>query len=118
MSHMEKIWYVEIKGIREGPYSIDDLKRHRRITPETLAWRPGFELWIPIKNIPELMWYLFHEGEEPEEETRRGLKGATGKEELAIDFSQKSPPSLILWILFALSLLFLIYFFLKYFLVP
>lgn len=64
---MKKIWFVEIAGKREGPYSVLELQRHPNITPNVLAWREGFSQWIPIRLIPELQC-LFKEEEEPDEE--------------------------------------------------
>ncbi len=62
---MEKIWFIIIDGKKEGPYSIGNLKRHLRLTPDTLAWREGLTQWLPIRQIPELK-ELFAD-EQPEE---------------------------------------------------
>ena len=51
---MDIIWYIRINDSTEGPYSFDELKSDRRLTPETLAWRNGFSKWLPICEIPEL----------------------------------------------------------------
>lgn len=51
---MQKIWYIKLNGTREGPYSVLDLKRDKRITPDTLVWRKGFDKWQKIRYVPEL----------------------------------------------------------------
>lgn len=51
---MEKIWYVYIDGKKEGPYSVAELKRHPKVTPDTLGWKEGFKQWVPLRSIFEL----------------------------------------------------------------
>jgi hypothetical protein len=51
---MDKIWYIDVNGKSEGPFSIDDLRRDLRITPDTLVWKEGFPSWKPIRKVPEL----------------------------------------------------------------
>ena len=108
----EQIWYVDIEGVKEGPFSIRELKRDARLTPDTLAWRPGFESWVPIKHIPELFWHLFENGKETPEEKREPSKiKAAAKEALAIEFRPKLPQSTVLFLILGLILLALLYFF-------
>lgn len=65
---MHKEWFVLIDNVKEGPYSIEDLRRDRRVTPDTLVWRQGFETWIPIRNVPELKSLFEEQKNEPEAE--------------------------------------------------
>lgn len=51
---MDKIWYININGRMEGPFSIADLKRDQRITPDTLARKADRDRWVPMRAIPEL----------------------------------------------------------------
>jgi len=53
-SIMTKEWYIYINDNREGPYSPEELKADTRITLNTLAWKPGMNSWLPIREIPEL----------------------------------------------------------------
>jgi len=98
---MEKMWYLNIKGKEEGPYSVSDIKRHPLVTPDTLAWREGMESWKPIRRIPELK-EVFKDKKPPEEEEEKKPKPFTPisaqEDELALDH-YKDPNFLILWLL-------------------
>lgn len=49
-----KIWFVLFDQQEEGPYSVADLKKERRITPFTLVRRVGSKQWRPIGKVKEL----------------------------------------------------------------
>ena len=66
---MEKIWYIEINEKREGPYNVVELKRDYRITPDTLVWRPGFTIWVPIGTVVELQ-VIFKDEESDDSEPK------------------------------------------------
>ena len=51
---MMKEWFIQIDGSSQGPYSIEDLKRDDRITPDTLVWKEGFANWVPMRKVAEL----------------------------------------------------------------
>ncbi len=51
---MIKEWYIEIDGVKEGPYTLNDLKTHPKLTPDSLVWKMGFIVWTPARNVPEL----------------------------------------------------------------
>ena len=51
---MVKEWYIWINGAEEGPYSIQDLKNYRNLTPDTLVWKKGFKAWVSMRSVPEL----------------------------------------------------------------
>ena len=51
---MIKEWFILTNNIQEGPFSIADLKRDLRITPDTLVWKEGFPKWLPMGQVPEL----------------------------------------------------------------
>lgn len=91
---MEKIWYIDIQGKREGPFSFFDLRRDDRINPDTLVWKKGFSNWKPIRDVPELKEVFAdekpHEDEEkPEDEGR--IKPILPQDEIVLDL-QKGPP--------------------------
>lgn len=93
-----KIWYIKVNGKQEGPFSYADLKRDRRLTPDTLVWKQGFETWLPIREVSELK-NLFKDEEEvlePEKEPQ------LPQDELVLDMRQQ-PPFLV-WILIALAI--------------
>ena len=102
---MEKIWHIDIEGNREGPYSIEDLRRDVRITPDTLVWKKGFSLWVPIRNVPELKEVFADEvehkdSEEPDETKGGGIASTEVSDQLTIAI-REDPPYFFLWILMA-----------------
>jgi GYF domain 2 len=97
---MQKIWYIEIDGKREGPYSVAELKRDHRLTPEILVWKKGFKKWVPIRNVPELKEVFAddhtHDKEKDKEESQKRGRLAS-RDELAIDM--RFYPPYFFWIL-------------------
>ncbi len=51
-------WYVSFDGEQEGPYSltraIERVKIEAKGGKEAHAWRPGFLVWLPVEEVPEL----------------------------------------------------------------
>ena len=37
-----------------GPFTLEEIKIHPKLTPETLVWKPGIENWIPARQMSEL----------------------------------------------------------------
>ena len=37
-----------------GPFNLDEVILHPKLTPETLVWKPGIDNWQAAKNFPEL----------------------------------------------------------------
>ncbi len=104
---VEKIWFIFLDQKQEGPYSLLDLKRDERLTPETFAWKEGMKDWKRIAEIPELH-SLFQpdagkEENMPDEEAERP---PVPDDEIVLDF-QKGPPQFYLWLLLALFLIFI-----------
>lgn len=100
---MEKIWFILINGNREGPYSVDELKKDPRLTPDTLVWREGFEYWVPISQVPELKGIF-------EEDLGEALP-----EDEQIALQMKEEPPALLPILIIISILLICYLVIKYF---
>jgi hypothetical protein len=106
---MDKIWFIQIDGTHEGPYSVQDLKRDHRIVPDTLVWREGFSDWVPIRKVRELKEVFADEEprspskdeEEKKEKARKAF--GTGRDELALDLHRDFPP--MYWLLFILIIL-------------
>jgi hypothetical protein len=92
-----KEWYILIAEKQEGPYSIADLRKDSRITPDTLVWKEGFDKWIPLREVAELR-RLF-EGLEEEQKSRDALKGLPNDDTLAL---RSEPPYFYLWIALAI----------------
>lgn len=103
---MDKIWYIKIHGSREGPYSIMDLRRDKRITPDTLVWRQGFDRWQKIRYVPELK--AVFEDSESTNEPRGKFKfpEVPSDEEIVLDAQEGRDPNRWLWIVLIAILLF------------
>lgn len=97
------MWFIILNGKQEGPYSFEELREIKEITPDTLAWKEGMENWLPIRDIPELK-KLFEEPQ-PSEEMIEGPEGKGTAEDLVLSIPQAEPP-LFFWLLL-ISLLFI-----------
>jgi hypothetical protein len=98
---MKKIWYLDIRGHLEGPYSIRDLRRDSRVTPDTLVWREGFAHSVPIRNVPELK-AVFSDEEKPREkgDLKTGIKRLN--DTMILEMSQEPP--FLMWVVVLLVL--------------
>jgi predicted Zn finger-like uncharacterized protein len=51
-------WYVSFDGEQEGPFdlkrAIDRVRQEQGTDKEAHAWRPGFLVWLPVEEVPEL----------------------------------------------------------------
>ncbi|MEI8365325.1 MAG: DUF4339 domain-containing protein [Parachlamydiaceae bacterium] len=116
---MDKIWYIYVAGQQEGPYSVEDLKKDKRLTLETFVWREGFSGWKKIQDVPELKAVFKanetpHNPDETETETEkenerlRLAKAALADEELALDMRGLPPPYIFWIILFVILLVYVV----------
>jgi hypothetical protein len=111
---MEKIWYIKVNSIPEGPFSVRELKRDRRITPNTLVWREGFAKWVAIRYVVELK-EVFADDESPDYEKKEEKPFPSripDREELALDL-RIDPPRFFWLLVIAIILIYLIIQFLK-----
>lgn len=97
---MDKIWYIEITGKKEGPFSILELRRDERVTPDTLVWKEGFKKWIPIREVPELK-VVFEDSEEKIPLIPKIDLKLKADDEIALDLKDNNP-HYIYWFLLAL----------------
>ncbi len=105
---MQKIWFIDIDGKLNGPFSVAQLKGISGLTPDTLVWREGFEKSLPIRSVPELR-EVFEDPEplHPEPEVPGPLVPAgVPSDEIAIDM-RSTPPFWLLVVLVALILILL-----------
>lgn len=104
---MEKVWYIKIDASVEGPFTVEELARDKRLSPDTLVWKKGFEAWKKAGEVEELSFLFEEEPPENEEEEDKGklLRNLPLDDEIAIDGSE-APPPLHLWLLILLILLF------------
>jgi hypothetical protein len=94
---MPRLWYIQINGKREGPYSVQELKKDTRITPDTLVWMEGFPEWVPVRMVPELA-EIFEDDESIEltEKFKKKEEEVIVKDDvLAI---RSDPPNLYIWL--------------------
>jgi hypothetical protein len=106
----EKIWFVQLEGRKEGPFSELDLKNDYRLTPDTLVWREGFARWLPIRKIPELK-KIFEDEEisEQDDDESKSLSKLSNKEEMVLAIKEQNP-NFLFWFLIALVVtLYIIY---------
>lgn len=55
------VYYFVISGNSTGPFSIQEtisLMQQKKITKDTLVWKPGYSSWIIIENDPLLLKYI------------------------------------------------------------
>lgn len=107
-------WFIIIENRQEGPFSLKDLKRDVRLTPDTLIWREGFNEWIPARFVSELE-EIFKDKPESKpvhELIKKPLKTDLGQENPATLTFQYDPYQFLLWILLLLTIL--LYFFYQY----
>lgn len=101
---MKKIWFIFIKGSKEGPFSVFDLKNDHRITPDTLVWKEGFSKWKKIRDVQELKEVFADEKSKTDSDLiDKGRLIITPREEIILDL-QKEPPYLF-WVLIILLVL-------------
>ena len=102
---MDKFWFIEIKGTREGPFSVEELKKDRRLTPDTFVWKKGFVTWKRIRDVQELK-FLFNDDieETPQDEEKVAAPDLKKESDELIVLEMPQPPYLF-WILAALIIL-------------
>ena len=69
----QNIYYMVVDEKSTGPYTLDEIILHPKLTPETLVWKPGIENWVAARTLVELKPAFFNRQEtvEPEENYQR-----------------------------------------------
>jgi len=93
---MEKIWFIHLNNKTEGPFTIIELKIDKRLTPDTLVWKEGFDGWKRIKEVEELKDLFEEEELTPSDELPLGSLPSDSEITLGI---QKEPPFLLFWVI-------------------
>ena len=101
---MEKIWYILIDEVEEGPFSSKELWFDARVNLETLVWKEGFRDWTPIKNVKELRKYFPSDSSSEKKDEKKDAKALGTQNEIALDYSN-DPNFFFFLILVALLLL-------------
>lgn len=92
-----KVWFIKVNGRKEGPFSIQDLKSHPRMTPDTLVWKEGFKDWIPARRVPELN-AVFEDKEQPVDLHERFKVKTITTEDSILALEGSNFPFLFFWI--------------------
>lgn len=93
----KKEWFILIDSKKEGPYSVADLRSDRRVTPDTLVWKPGFEDWVPMRKVLELKKVFEDNESEQDQGTKPAAPALPENDTLAL---VSEPP--YFWIIIAL----------------
>lgn len=99
---MQKIWYVKLNDKIEGPFTYTDLRKDRRLTPDTLVWKQGFDRWMAIREVPELE-DLFKDDPQPDENQLK--KAKTPADDLLVLEMKGQQPPYFFWFLVAVTIL-------------
>lgn len=103
---MEKIWYIKISGKSQGPFSVEELRCNKDVTPNTLVRKEGASIWMPLRLVPELR-RLFKDRDTKPEEDANLSENDKSINELVLEF-QQSPPPIIFWVFLAIAVLILL----------
>ena len=63
------LYFIEINGVKEGPYSFEQLSKMDRLTHETMVWKEGMSAWMNIHELDELK--VIVKGHKPELHKKR-----------------------------------------------
>lgn len=104
---MDKIWFIQINGKEEGPYTIQELKNDSRITPDTLVRKIQSDDWKPARYVLELQEIFKDEkpNETQEEESKKaGIEGAALNDLVVLSLKENTP-NFLFWIVITLLVL-------------
>lgn len=104
-----KEWFIVIENLQEGPYSLSELKRDKRFTPDTWVWKKGFKEWVAARFVPEMHDVFKDESAEPQAlhdpKKDNVIKPELGQPDQAILTMQQDPQPLLIWILILLLII-------------
>lgn len=103
---LKRIWFLLIDGKEEGPYTIAELRRHIRLTPDTPVRRKGTSRWILLRFIPELQSIFEDEPEKKLPADKKKGKGDQFENGATVLALRHDPPSFYFWLLIAAIVLF------------
>ncbi len=104
-----KEWYCLFRGRKEGPYSFLELKRHPRLTPDTLVWKKGFHEWVRAGQVRELQKIFKDEKRGKGSQKKKGEERPPREVEI-LDTGQNPGPSFWIYVLIVvIVLLFIVY---------
>jgi hypothetical protein len=106
---VKREWYIFLDNSKQGPFNIKELKKNRRVNPDTLVWKEGFKDWVPIRSIKELR-EVFEDENKPQEKAKIDPLSPDILDEEVTLTMQQDPFQFLLWILILiLSLIYVLY---------
>jgi hypothetical protein len=93
-------WYIQTSSGEEGPLTLDQLRCHPELTPDTWVRRIDHKVWQRARNVPELGRLLIS----VEPSVEKSKPTAKHIEELTLQIDQE-PPSYLIWLLLLLALM-------------
>jgi hypothetical protein len=100
---MDKVWFIQVEGKKEGPFNIKELKRDSRVTPDTLVWKRGFTSWVVARHVYELKELFEDDSQQEEEDISSDWKKKLPENEVLT--IQTAPPNLTIWVIIVLLIL-------------
>ncbi|HKU38714.1 MAG TPA: GYF domain-containing protein, partial [Polyangiales bacterium] len=73
-SSAEAIWHVVINGEQAGPYAPNQLAEMMtagKLDWEAYVWTEGFENWLPMRDVPDLVTAISGPPSEPQEQVQQ-----------------------------------------------
>ena len=104
-----KEWYCLFRGRKEGPYSLEELRRHPRFCPDTLVWKKGFPQWVKASKIREFE-KIFKEEKRRSQGQKKGTKKRPLREVEILASRQTPPPYLLLLFILLVVVVLLFYY--------
>lgn len=111
-----KEWYILVDQQELGPYSLEELRRDLRFTPDTPVRRKKNEEWVSARFINELQEVFKDKGEPPPHhgmDEEEGFEAALEESQIVLRL-QPDPYHYFLWILLLIILLYSSYYFYLY----
>lgn len=103
-------WYIKIDGKQQGPFSLEELKKQKNLTPETLCCKEGDDKWKPISSFNELE-EIFQDRLKGKESDDIIADGLSKEGELTIQAEQSPNPFLLYFLILILLLMYMLYYF-------
>lgn len=103
-------WYILVDGQLVGPITLEALKEHPSLTPDSYIWKKGFVDWLQARYIPELNEVFKDKRMKPKwSDKDKSQLGKNEKDYLVLSL-QHDPYQFFLWVLLVLlTLMYVIY---------
>jgi hypothetical protein len=109
---MTREWFLWVQGRKEGPYSVEELKKNPHFTPDTLVWKKGYTKWVPAGSVKELNKIFKDEEEHKEDQEPEHKVLQAGHVQI---LSASLPPNYFFWWIILILLILIYSFYRLYF---